>query len=286
MRDGRASLTALFVAIGRGIGTRADVVDTGAPAVVPAPLGAGLAAVQRLGRLGAPARLLLRFASAGMIDHVCLRTGAIDAALAEGIDAGCRQLVVLGAGLDARAWRLPDLGDVDVFEVDHPATQAHKRSRIEHHPPLARSVRFVAVDFERESVADRLAEVGHDADVPTFWIWEGVTPYLETEAIEATLADVAERSAPGSEIAMTYALPELPLPRALHRPVRTAFAVLGEPLFGLMSSRRAADHLASAGFTVIDDTGSGDWATRFAGDARLARPFSSERLVVARRTNA
>jgi methyltransferase (TIGR00027 family) len=284
MRDGHSSLTALFVAVGRGVGTRASNVDRGAPAVMPASIGAPLHAVQRLGRLAAPARLFLRVASAGLVDHVCLRTGAIDSALADGIARGCRQLVVLGAGLDARAFRLSLLAEVDVFEVDHPDTQAEKRRRVDGSRALARSMRFVPVDFERESVADRLAEAGHDANVPTFWIWEGVTPYLEPAAITATLEDLGERSTKDSELAMTYGLPELPLPHALHGAVYSVFAVLGEPLLGLMSTRAAAEAVQQIGFTVLDDTGSIDWATRFPGHAKLARPFSSERLVVARKT--
>lgn len=283
MRDDRSSLTALFVAVARGVGTRADNVDRGAPAVIPPSLGAPLHAVQRLGRLADPARWILRAASAGLVDHVCLRTAAIDSALTEGIGQGCRQLVVLGAGLDARAFRLAALADVDVFEVDHPSTQADKKRRTERSHALAKSVRFVAVDFERECVADRLAEARHDATAPTFWIWEGVTPYLEPAAIAATLRDVGERSAPGSEIAMTYGLPELPLPHLLHGAVYSAFAVLGEPLLGLMTSRAAAEAVQSIEFVVVDDTGSVDWATRFAGHAKLARPFSSERLLVARK---
>lgn len=285
MRDGHSSLTALFVAVGRGVGTRADNVDRGAPAVVPPSLGAPLHAVQRLGRLADPARWVLRLASVGLVDHVCLRTAAIDNALKDAIARGCRQLVVLGAGLDARAFRLPALEAIDVFEVDHPATQADKKRRTEGSRVLAKSVRFVAVDFQHESVADRLAEAGHDGSVPTFWIWEGVTPYLEPAAIAATLEDVGARSAEGSEIAMTYGLPELPLPHALHGAVHSAFAVLGEPLLGLMSSRAAAQALQSVGFLVEDDTGSMDWATRFPGHARLARPFSSERLLVARKSS-
>ena len=112
------------------------------------------------------------------------------------------------------------------------------------------------------------------------WIWEGVTPYLPAEAIDATLGDVAARSAVGSTLAMTYAVDQLPGPRVLHAPIRSAFAALGEPLRGQMSTARAAARLAEAGFSLDDDTGSADWAARFGGMARLARPFSSERLAV------
>jgi methyltransferase (TIGR00027 family) len=280
MRDGRSSITAMLVAIGRGLGTAAATAERPAARLVPGPIGWTLGAIHRLGPWSAPARLAARVASAGMVDHVCLRTEAIDAAVDAAVDRGTPQLVILGAGLDARAWRLPQLSHMTVFELDHPATQADKRRRIGDTPPHARRVVFTAIDFERDAIAQRLEQVGHDARQPTMWIWEGVTPYLEPEAIDATLADVAARSCPGSSIAMTYAVDQLPGPRALHAPIRSAFAVLGEPLRGMMSTARAAARLRDAGFALEDDTGSADWATRFDGFAPLARPFSSERLAV------
>ncbi len=282
MAEDRPSLTALLVAMGRGIGTGPKTIDAWAPRVMPPLLGVPLTIIQRFGRLSASVRWALRLVSVGMVDHVCLRTQAIDSAIAEGITQGCTQLVVLGAGLDVRAWRMPVLSSVDVFEVDHPSTQADKRRRIEHEPPLAASVRFIAVDFSCESVAYLLAEVGHDAKAPTFWLWEGVTPYLDQGAIDATLADVAEQSASGSKLAMTYAVTQLSMPRLLQGVVHSAFALLGEPLSGLMSQSLAASRIRKAGFTVIDDTNSVDWGASFEGSTRLARPFSSEHLLVAR----
>src|SRR3954454_10506146 len=68
------------------------------------------------------------------------RTVAIDDAVRERSNP---QLVILGAGLDARAWRMPELGAVDVYEVDQPASQRDKRERADGLDPLARSVRFV-----------------------------------------------------------------------------------------------------------------------------------------------
>ena len=86
----------------------------------------------------------------GMVDHVCLRTAAIDAAVVRAVEAGCRQLVILGAGLDGRAWRLNALREVDVYEVDHPDTQAEKRRRVDGLMQAASSVSFVPVDFARD----------------------------------------------------------------------------------------------------------------------------------------
>lgn len=282
MREGWPSLTALAVAVARGIGTAPDHVDPVAAALVPPPLGRALAWV---GRPSTPpaVRGALRVVTLGLVDHVSLRRAAIDEALERALAAGARQLVVLGAGLDGRAWRLPALREVTVLEVDHPSTQRGKRRRVEGRTPLAADVRFVAVDFERDDLGERLAEHGHDPAVPTAWIWEGVTPYLHPPAIEATLAAVGARSAVGSRLLVSYAVPKLvpwDLP-GLDGLTEAAFAALGEPLHGAMTPEALTARLATHGLRVLEDTSNRDWARRHAGSARMATLFSSERLAVA-----
>ena len=125
MREGRASTTAIFVAWARGLGR--DVHDALAPEVLPAPLALHVSANQRFPTAAAPLKWLARAPTFGLVDHIALRTMAIDAALRDAIDDGIDRLVILGAGLDSRAWRLPWLAAVDVMEVAHPATQALKR---------------------------------------------------------------------------------------------------------------------------------------------------------------
>src|SRR4029450_2904655 len=73
------------------------------------------------------------------------RTVVIDDAIRA---AASPQLVILGAGLDGRAWRMPELARVSVFEVDHPDSQRDKRARVSSLEQCAREVRFVPVDFE------------------------------------------------------------------------------------------------------------------------------------------
>ena len=111
------------------------------------------------------------------------RTVAIDEAVRA---AASPQVVILGAGLDGRAWRMQELRDVTVFEVDHPDSQRVKRARVSALQQVARDVRFVPVDFTRDRLDDALAAAGHDATRPTTWIWEGVVMYLELADIEAT----------------------------------------------------------------------------------------------------
>jgi methyltransferase (TIGR00027 family) len=277
MLHDRPSLTALAVASARAIAR----VDPVAQALVPHRLGAALRWVDQRGDT---LRRLAREATLGFADHLELRTLALDEVTEQAASEGSRQLVLLGAGLDARAWRMAALADAVVFEVDHPSTQAYKRARA---APLhldARELRFVGVDFERDRLDERLAEAGHDASARTTWLWEGVTPYLTPAAIAATLDVVAARSAPGSSLAMTYAgLGSVPSPlRALARP---ALLALGEPLLGLMTPAEAGELVASRGFAIERDEGASDLAARFGTPplSRIAHAAAAERVVVARK---
>jgi len=107
--------------------------------------------------------------SAGMTYHVALRTRAIDDALRQSLAKGAKQIVVLGAGLDGRAFRMNELEGLPVFEVDHPSTQKDKKAR------LARSnihgkanVTFVPVDFEKDRLDESLEKDGFSQNVMTF----------------------------------------------------------------------------------------------------------------------
>ena len=135
---------------------------------------------------------------------VVTRTVVIDDAVRA---AASPQLVILGAGLDGRAWRMPELADIDVFEVDRPASQRDKRDRAEGLEPAARSVSYVPVEFGRDALGPALATAEHRDAVPTTWIWEGVLPYLRQPEVEVTLDVVAARSAPGSRLIATYPTP-------------------------------------------------------------------------------
>jgi len=129
----------------------------------------------------------------------------LDAAYRRGI----RQFVLLGAGLDAYAFRqMPGCEDLQIFEVDFPATQAEKRARIAtlgwREPE---NLHFAPCDFEREALVDSLAEAGFDRSRPSYFAWMGVTVYLERETVRSTLSDVLALSSPGSSIALEFALP-------------------------------------------------------------------------------
>jgi methyltransferase (TIGR00027 family) len=174
---------------------------------------------------------------------------AIDEAV---LAAESPQVVLLGAGLDARAFRLPGLANALVFEVDHPSTQAYKRSRTSSLRLRARELRFVGVDFEADDLAERLAASGHDDATATTWIWEGVTPYLTRPAVEATLDRIARRSSPGSTLVMTYGTPDLGTVPSLLRPaVAPVFRLLGEELRGLVTPDEAHEVVCARSFRAL-----------------------------------
>jgi methyltransferase (TIGR00027 family) len=83
------------------------------------------------------------------------------------------QPVVLGAGLDGRAWRLDGMESVIVYEVDHQDTQRWKRERALDTDLLAQEVRFVAMDLTRDDLAMKLGHAGYDSRKSSFWLWEG-----------------------------------------------------------------------------------------------------------------
>jgi methyltransferase (TIGR00027 family) len=132
--------------------------------------------------------------------YMQVRTHALDEVVRRSAREGGKQLVLLGAGLDARAIRLRDLG-LRVFEVDHPATQARKRQVI------GDAATLVAWDFEHDPLRllpERLASAGYRLGEPGCVLWEGVTMYLSEGAIEDSLSMLRALLAPRSILAFTY----------------------------------------------------------------------------------
>lgn len=129
---------------------------------------------------------------------VCVRTRWLDDQIGAALERGLDQLVLLGAGFDARAHRLPGIERVRVFEVDHPATQAMKRRVVGAAPA---HVTYVPVEFGRDSLPDALARAGLRPQARTLLLWEGVTNYLDERAVDATLRFAARA---GQSLLFTY----------------------------------------------------------------------------------
>ncbi len=212
------------------------------------------------------------------LDMLPLRVRAIDAELERAIAAGVQQVVILGAGLDTRAYRLSFLKNATVFEVDHAATQEQKRARAAGLVPVAGRLVYVAVDFERDSLAEKLAAAGHRRDAPTVWIWEGVIMYLTDQGFRATLRSISDVSAPGSLLLVHYHERDTGEPRAM----RVLLWLFGEPQIGLRTRKTMAEECRQAGLTVERDSGTQEWMLQFSA-ARPRRPRRFQRLMVARK---
>lgn len=197
---------------------------------------------------------------------IAVRHRFAEDALAAAVARGTRQVVVLGAGLDTFAYRNP-FPETRVFEVDHPATGAWKRERLELTgiavPP---NVTYVAVDFERDALAERLAAAGFDAARPAFFMWLGVVPYLSVEAIRATLSVVA--SVPEGEVVLDYVRPVERAPeeaRAARQDLVDHVAGVGEPLRPGLESEELHALLAELGFDDVEDVGRRGIRSRYLG---------------------
>lgn len=279
MREGHASGTAKLVACWRAL---ADAGVTSVPGFRdPAARHMLDRRWQRLLEYAAAyARRLKPLARRDLLQHldmIVLRVAYIDALLAELKPA---QVVILGAGLDTRAWRLPVLQGVRVFEVDHPATQAYKRERAAGlAPPLAQHT-FAAVDFPRDDLAGALAAVGFDPNVPTCWLWEGVIMYLDDAALRGTLQVLRKLSAAGSTLIAHYHQPGPADRVAIVR--KLVLSWLGEPQIGLRTSSALRGELERAGFEVASDAGLPEQAAKVHAVASTRPGPQVSRIMVAR----
>lgn len=282
MRKGQASSTAKLVAYWRMMG---DMGMTSVPGFSD-PGARAMLSGRRWERAIKAAEKLAREPQnpkrAGMLPHLdmmMLRVAFIDSVITE---RKPQQVVILGAGLDTRAFRLEALAGVPVIEIDHPDTQAYKQQRLAAlGAPLAQ-LKLAPVDFTRgdpAQLADALAGAGFDAGVPTLWLWEGVIMYLDDLALRSTLGEVRELSARGSTLVAHYHEPNASTLVSLLR-----FAVLsaiGEPQRGLRSRGVMRKEIARAGFRVLEDAGLPEQAARF-GIAAPTRPSAQvSRIIVA-----
>ncbi|KKC04852.1 SAM-dependent methyltransferase [Mycobacterium nebraskense] len=151
-------------------------------------------------------RLMIRgseWSGRGLWANMACRKRFIGDKLAEALD-GIDAVVILGAGLDTRAYLLTRQIRIPVFEVDLPVNVARKVKtvrRVLGGAPM--SVRQVALDLERDDLLTALAEHGYRTDYRAFFICEGVTQYLTEATVRRTLEGL-RATAPGSRLVFTY----------------------------------------------------------------------------------
>jgi methyltransferase (TIGR00027 family) len=282
MKPGNASRTAVYVCMARaaadgvlGVGRFSD------PVAIRLLSDDARARVERFRAGVKPRNAREGFGQAVMSRRAGMmvaRTVAIDDAVRA---AGCPQVVILGAGLDGRAWRMDALRDATVFEVDHPDSQREKRERAAGLTRVAKDVRYVPVDFATDSLAAKLDASGHDPTKPTMWIWEGVVMYLTAEQIDATLEVVRRRSASSSHISVAYVRPALKV-----FALGWFFRRIGEPMLSRHTRAQMRALLARHGFEATRDEDCLDIGRGISpAVARLARDTRHLRVVTARRAS-
>ena len=214
---------------------------------------------------------------------LALRVAYLDRLVALATDRlGARQVVILGAGYDTRAARLPKAG-VRYFEVDHPDTQAAKRERLATLPgyPIDAAI-YAPCDFEREDPVERLRAAGLDAREPTLVLWEGVVPYLSEAAVRATATTLARGLDSLSLIAFDFVGKNLVDGARLStqdRGARDYIGELAEPV------RFGSDHitplLAACGYRWVRSVTFDELALQFLGDYQRDRLFRFQRIALA-----
>ncbi len=222
----------------------------------------------RLPLLGAAVERVIDHRWPGARTSGVARTRLIDDAMKDALRDGFQQFVILGAGFDSRAYRLPGLASTRVFEVDHPATLAMKKERLL--GALPRHVTLVAADLDGGELAHALGAAGFEPRSRSFFLWEGVTNYLTAGAVDSTLQFIAATGAPGSRILFTYVHRGLLDGSVVFAGTEHLFATLersGEPwTFGLEPAELPA-YLDDRGLKLVWDLGASEYRARYMGPA-------------------
>ncbi|HUS28723.1 MAG TPA: SAM-dependent methyltransferase [Kofleriaceae bacterium] len=214
---------------------------------------------------------------------LALRVAYLDRLVGLAVDKlSIRQVVILGAGYDTRAARLPRAG-VTFFEVDHPATQEAKRqqlAKLDNYP--VDSARYVTCNFEREDPIERLLANGFSATEPALVIWEGVVPYLTEGAVRTTATRLATQLDPRSLVAFDFVGKKLAVGDGLNEKdklTREYVGELGEPI--RYGSDDILPLLSECGFRWVRSLDFNELALEMIGDYKRDRMFRFQHLAIA-----
>lgn len=188
--------------------------------------------------------------------------------LANAINHGAKQYVILGAGMDTFAFREPKLVEhLQVFEVDHPSTQAFKRSRINHLGwKQPEQLHFIPLDFTQDPLVSGLNRAGYKLKLPSLFSWLGVSYYLAREVVFATLRDIANASSPGSVIIFDYLDADAFAPGKMCKNVQVLHAIgqqVGEPLKSCFDPLTIDSDLEALGLRLKENLNPDDIEKRY-----------------------
>lgn len=141
----------------------------------------------------------------GVHNSIVARVKYFDDFVEKLANEGLEQLVILGAGYDTRAYRIKELENVKVFEVDHPNTQSLKIQKVkEIFGSIPEHIVYVPIDFDNQELGRKLLESGCNPSKRTLFIMEGLFMYIPPEAVNETLSFIVNNSAKSSAVIFDY----------------------------------------------------------------------------------
>lgn len=221
----------------------------------------------------------------GLMGEILCRTAYIDVVLKDSVNSGIKTVVNLGAGFDSRALRISESCRTRFYEVDEAAIQEEKKKKLIKIDGRAPDhVTYVPIDFNTQSLDGELAAAGFSKAEPALFIWEGVTQYISSDAVEATLKFIGA-AASGSRVVFTYVLQSY-----LDNPA--SFSDLDQYTRSMkrqgikwvsgFSPERLAERLAGFNLKLIEDVGKHEFIERFmAPSGRILPVFEIERVALA-----
>jgi methyltransferase (TIGR00027 family) len=222
----------------------------------------------------------------GVWGGVLCRKRYIDEKMREAVSAGLDALVILGAGLDTRAYRLAGGDAIPSFEVDLPENIEYKRAKLQRlYGSVPAHVTLVPIDFDNQDLASVLASQGYRTEYKSFFIWEAVTQYLTEEGIRKTFGFLA-RARAGSRLVFTYIRKDfidgttcygLDILYRAYR-VKRQLWLLG------LDPQQVAAFLGEYGWKELEQVGSQEYTLRYIKPSGRAIPVKIERAVTPRRS--
>ena len=220
----------------------------------------------------------------GVWGGVLCRKRYIDEKVLEALSAGINAIVILGAGLDTRAYRLALLAGILVFEVDLPENIEYKRAKLQQlYGRVPTHVTLVPVDFDGQELESALASQGYTTEQRSFFVWEAVTQYLTERSVRKTFSFLAKAKA-GSRMVFTYIRQDFIDGTAIHglEALYQGFRVKEQFWhFGLVPEQVPA-FLQEYSWKELEQAGSQEYTTRYVKPSGRAIPVTEiERAVYA-----
>ncbi|MDO9534100.1 MAG: class I SAM-dependent methyltransferase [Bacillota bacterium] len=194
----------------------------------------------------------------GVSGFLAVRTRLFDDYVLERLKNGVEQYVILGAGLDSRAYRFADsISDVKVFEIDHPSSQTIKKERVvKCFGKLLAYVRYVPVDFRNDNLLTCLKNAGYNPAAKTVFTFEGVSMYLDEGAVKETLTFILGNSGQGSSVMFDYIYAEALDGRLKSKVIshmNSLKFIFNEPILFGIEIGMAESFIQSIGFGKVED---------------------------------